>query len=219
MGSVSLLWASRSGGVCVLARVVRAPTGSSSGVLPRTVETAREGARSGLGMQLHFSGCKKSLLRAPRVPTCPAAGPPGEKVQVRASATRKSHYPSRWGREKLREPPGRPALPTAGPHPPESWGVVGRRGPRSEHYHSLHSQQEQKQGGRLIGSQLFHNRLKSGGGRKGPIAFRGPESLASLLRVHCITFETIDISCGVGRKSSSWSPVFKILPFLFPPPP
>lgn len=145
VGSVSLLWASRSGGVCVLARVVRAPTGSSSGVLPRTVETAREGARSGIGMQLRFSGCKKSLLRAPRVPTCPASGPPGEKVQVRASATRKSHYPSRWGREKLREPPGRPALPTAGPHPPESWGVVGRRGPCSEHYHSLHSQQEQKQ--------------------------------------------------------------------------
>lgn len=94
-GSVCFLRDSRSGHGCALSRAVGAPPGSSSGLLPRTMETAREGAGLGIAMQLHFSGCLKPLLPTllPRL-ACPLALPRGrgerKKVQLRASATREN---------------------------------------------------------------------------------------------------------------------------------
>lgn len=98
-GSVCFLRDSRSGHGCALSRAVGAPPGSSSGLLPRTMETAREGAGLGIAMQLHFSGCPKPLLPTllPRL-ACPLALPRGRGERNKCNFGRQPRGRKSWSR-------------------------------------------------------------------------------------------------------------------------
>lgn len=123
----------------------------------------------------------------------------GKKFKYGRQQRGESHCRGRWGREKVRELPGFPALLKAGrPHPPEWWTLEGLL----RALLSLSSLPTRTKAVRTLGTiaalpQPTNEGGWGGGGPKGTTAFRSPESLAALLRVHCITFETIDISCGV----------------------
>lgn len=86
------------------------------------MEKAGEGAGSGIGMQLHLSGCQKPLLfRLPSTPTCPVSGPRGENASTGYSHAEKVIVTAGGaGAERGSGSHGLPALPETGPLPPES---------------------------------------------------------------------------------------------------